>query len=419
MTKPGERNRYLRDEAGGIAILGLFLGVTCLMLGGLAVDVSNAIAVRTQLQVAADTAAHAALYTRVEYGASVAQARQKAMDIVTEAFPAVLQGDLLRPEDILFGHYDTATFGFQVDNTSAEAVMVTTDRSRARGNPISTFLLKLVGVPTWDIKRASIFVAYDDPCLQQGWVAEDVVDAQSNNDFYDGFCVHSNQHVEVNQNNYWESGVIVSMPNKADIVVPANSFSKNSGLPEALRSQYKNLRILRHLQTIFDGIADKKSLYYRSYLTNANMVDVPPSNTMVPSDFTTAPALGAARRRDGHQLRERLFRGPRLVRVLQRSCRCIAGPVSLGRLSRHQRAPAAGCRHRRRRVQPGATDGQEQEPDGGHVRGLRRVPCFERTNSPRHTLRVRLPSGQFHYLRAGAGRTVFAQGFSDGRQPAF
>ena len=56
------------DEDGSTTILSLFLFLIALILGGLAIDFNKVISERTQLQVAADSAAHAALYTREKNG---------------------------------------------------------------------------------------------------------------------------------------------------------------------------------------------------------------------------------------------------------------------------------------------------------------------------------------------------------------
>ena len=53
-----------RNEDGGITVLNVFLVVVIALLGGVAIDMANLITARTQLQIAADVAAHAAIYTR-------------------------------------------------------------------------------------------------------------------------------------------------------------------------------------------------------------------------------------------------------------------------------------------------------------------------------------------------------------------
>ena len=65
MTRVSSRlSRFLASENGTMTVGGLIFTVMILAVGGLAVDVSNAINQRAQLQVTADATAHDALYTR-------------------------------------------------------------------------------------------------------------------------------------------------------------------------------------------------------------------------------------------------------------------------------------------------------------------------------------------------------------------
>ena len=56
--------RFRDEEAGGITALSLQMLLTTLVIGGLAVDFGVGMASKNQLHVAADSAAHAAIYSR-------------------------------------------------------------------------------------------------------------------------------------------------------------------------------------------------------------------------------------------------------------------------------------------------------------------------------------------------------------------
>lgn len=65
-VKPGPRGwakggDIVRDESGFVTPLSLIAFLGTATIGGLALDLSSVVAARTQLQVAADLAAHAAL----------------------------------------------------------------------------------------------------------------------------------------------------------------------------------------------------------------------------------------------------------------------------------------------------------------------------------------------------------------------
>ena len=90
---------FSKNQDGGMTVLGLYVSVAMFILGGLAVDVSSLIAARTQLQVAADLAAHAALYSREKN--SAADARADALALVQASFPNAAFGDLVVPPDVV------------------------------------------------------------------------------------------------------------------------------------------------------------------------------------------------------------------------------------------------------------------------------------------------------------------------------
>ena len=259
---------FLRDERGALTSLGLLLLVTFFALGGLAVDVANAVRVGTELQVAADAAAHAALYTRST--ADEAEARDAALKIAASVLPAEQHGTAIVGADIVFGTWDAASRSFQPDPASKAAVSVTTRRQGANG--VATYLLDFAGVASWDLQRAAVFETYQPACLREGFVAKGRVDMQSNNDFYNGFCIHSNDHVEFNQNNSFETGVTVSMPDANTLVIPASGFDKNEGLEDALREGTMNLRVLDHLPEIIADLGSFGSEVMPEYIGVAGTV---------------------------------------------------------------------------------------------------------------------------------------------------
>ena len=277
---PETLSNFSGEEDGGMTALGLYLTVAMLVLGGLAVDVTSLIAARTQLQVAADFAAHAALYTR-EMNNEL-EAKAKAIELTEASFPTLAFGDLLSDDSIQFGTYDADTQTFTMDSASKEAVYVETARLSTQANPVTSFLMQFAGFAEWDVITPSVFEVYRPWCLRDGWVGEGIVDAQSNNTFTSGFCDHSNTHVEFNSNGTFENGVTVSMPDMANIVLPASGFESNIGLEDALTDSYINLRILNQLPAIQAGLYDPDSEHYRSYITDVTPI------LLNGSKFTTA-----------------------------------------------------------------------------------------------------------------------------------
>lgn len=241
---------FAASDEGSITTGGLILVVTFMALGGLAVDVSNMVNQRTQLQVAADAAAHAALYDRNPLGATPEDAIASGVLMGESNMPDRIFGDVVTPEDIQFGIWNAATRSFTPEPTSRSAVRVETHRDEAGGNEIATFLLKFAGFDSWNVRTVSVFETYDPPCLREGFVAENMVDIQSNNSYFKGFCIHSNDVVSINSNNFFEAGTIVSMPDSDRLDIPKSGYKTNEGLQEALRYGAIQIRLINALREV-------------------------------------------------------------------------------------------------------------------------------------------------------------------------
>ena len=266
---------FTRRDDGALTSFGLFLVIAMICVGGLGIDVANAIKVRTHLQVAADSAAHAALLAR-EYKTE-AEAKSIAVSVAQASLPAASFGDTINASDISFGTWDAANEVFTPDPTSRDAVLVNTQRLQSRTNGVSTYFLRFVGLNNLDVVSQSVFETYYPTCFREGFVAQARVDVQSNNTYGQGFCIHSNDHVEINNGNSF-CGAIVSMPDKADIVVPNSDPTANPCLGDALRSGAYALRILSRIDDIIAGIEDPNSPYFRTDYVDINPLTGNPVN---------------------------------------------------------------------------------------------------------------------------------------------
>jgi len=288
--------QFARDESGVLSVYNLFLTIAVCAIGSAGLDVTHFYAASTQLQVAADIGAHAALYTR-QHGRNEAQAKAAAVSAVSYGMPASSFGTVLEQADITFGTWNNTTRSFTAlasgSTTMPSAARVMTNR--AGDNPVGSFLFRIVGIDRMDVRASTISSTYYPPCLSEGFTALGVVDIQSNNSFFKGFCMHSNTHVEMNQNNYFELGTIVSMPDQTDIVIPASGMTKNEGLEQALRSgtyNMKELDLLRPTAALEDGVLPYETAISTlghaqtpSFLTSATAVTLAPGS-YAPSSFT-------------------------------------------------------------------------------------------------------------------------------------
>ena len=275
--------KFVKQQDGALTAFGLFLALSSIVIGGLAIDVANAMMARTQIQAAADAAAHAALYIR-EFEDS-ATAKQAALDVANVNMPAARFGSLLTANDIQFGYWDRDANAFQIDADSKDGVYVDISRLASKGNSVGTYFLRFAGIGSWDVRRGSVFETYIPSCFREGIVAEDVVDIQSNNVYTNGFCIHSNTHVEFNNNNMFHDNVVVSMPDRTDIALPASGLESNDGLEDALRDNAYQIRILNRLPDVIDDLYAGGADYAPDYITSTSVVSLG-SRNLNPSDLT-------------------------------------------------------------------------------------------------------------------------------------
>ena len=177
---------------------------------------------------------------------------------------------------VVLNEVDRATGTFTADVNSSDAVLVQTERLTKNGNGVTTFLLQFAGLWDWDVRTSAIFETFFPTCLLEGFVAESVIDIQSNNSYFNGFCVHSNEYVAINNNNFFESGTVVSMPDTdlLQVDITGAGEDKNLGLSEALREGKWFIKILNRIDLIKAGLQDKQSRYARDYIKNYNVVNI-------------------------------------------------------------------------------------------------------------------------------------------------
>lgn len=239
---------FLTDETGAGSFFSFFLLLSVMMVGGYALDVQNLMTSRTRLQVTADTAAHAALVARETLPAD--QAAVRGVQVAEQNMPPARYGVTVDASEIVFGRWDEASQTFTPSATSRSAVQVTARQTDARANPVPTYLLRLVGINDWDVATTSVFTTYHPSCLREGFVADGVVDLQSNNTYTNGFCIHSNSYVSLNSNNTFEPGTVVSMSDLDDLELPNSGYKTNIGLQQALREGSWHIRIVKRIDSL-------------------------------------------------------------------------------------------------------------------------------------------------------------------------
>ena len=249
-TSRGFPRRALRQfgksESGMVSIFAMFMFFTVMCVIGIALDYAYVMARATHLQTSSDSVAHSALYVRdVTNDPDVA--KTKALETAQASLKAGWNLAAIETSDIEFGDWDYENNTFTPDPNSRQAVRVNAERTAERGNKLPTLLLRLVGLNSFDVIRPSIAATYRPICFREGLAAEGIVDIQSNNSYFNGFCLHSNTYISINSNNFFEPGTIVSMPDLNLLDAPESSEDSNTGLDEALREGTYHLRVINRL----------------------------------------------------------------------------------------------------------------------------------------------------------------------------
>lgn len=280
---PSRAQKFLCRCEGAITLLSLQIFIVALILGGLALDVSNALTARTQLQIAADAAAHAALYTR-EFG-TVDEAKLAALSIISATMPEDKYGEVLNKGDIEFGHWDRSAQTFHIDRASKDAVLVSTKRFATRGNPVRTFLLSLIGFSNWNVATGSVFETYFPPCLRAGFAANRGITLTGPAIFPQGFCLHTNGTFTMNVNNRFDAGSVLSLSDQRNIIMPAGGYDLNPGLKEAINESAYRMRLVNHLDMFIHSLQTPDSTYWRPYVTSHAPIIIGSKTDVGPATF--------------------------------------------------------------------------------------------------------------------------------------
>ena len=223
-----------RDRDGVAAIIVAIMLPVIVGFAALAIDMSYAYWIRTQLQHAASAAALAGasqLNFEGDTAAIVGKVKDMAVDYAEKNMDPARHQTTLRPADVILGNWDPAnganagTFT-PMSTTSGvgtacsnpvptetnpnclpiDAVKVTTRRAQVNSNPLNLFLGATAGLAQTDINTVAIAWAEPGPpppadtdCFQEGMIAGNNVTIQSDNSFTNGYCIYGKCEVEIQE----------------------------------------------------------------------------------------------------------------------------------------------------------------------------------------------------------------------------
>lgn len=242
--KAPSATRFLRDEAGGAgSAWGLFMAAIFILIGGVATDYSFGHLIKADMQSAADAAALAALQDLPNKTAAV----QSAIDYAKANDPK--QSFNVSESNVTTGRWDTVTGTFVAGAHPTNAVKVVLDRSGADATQVKSFLMRLAGVKSFDV-RASAIAAIRPRCFGGRIFSKKVLTGNSNSSVSDNFCLHGEGGVDINNNNTFEAGTEISNG-------PGSMFktgNKNPGIDLARRETSRELKMLDEIDSIYSGV---------------------------------------------------------------------------------------------------------------------------------------------------------------------
>jgi Flp pilus assembly protein TadG len=264
---------FTADQRGGGTILGLLWFVLLVGICGLAVDSTNGFRARTMLQATADATSLAAAIDLPNPGAALST----AVDFAAGNMGAETNGTVLDTADVHIGLWNPVNYTLDTGASFPDAVMVTVRQTEENSNPVPVNFLRIIGLMNWNVVAQAVAQRFIPECLRDGLVARGIVDISSNNDFVRRICVHGQQGVHMQNHNYHELGVTVSMPKLNMLTIPTGGMESNPGLPEALRENILDPRMVNHIhETMAAMVAETipPSPDLPGYITNFDVEDV-------------------------------------------------------------------------------------------------------------------------------------------------
>jgi Flp pilus assembly protein TadG len=272
--------RFAKAEEGGMTVLSLFLLMAMLVVIGIAIDTSRLQARTTMMQVTADSAAFAAAAKVIMSDATTATG--VALQNAQANMPAEEYGNVLLAQDVEWGVWDKTLQVFRtgaiIGTTAPNAVRVTVRQTRANGNPFTNILLGWVGVRYAEPVRVSVATFQKNGDCLRGFLSQTVINIQSNNNFFDGFCLYGGALVDIQSNGFWENGTSVVSPSLSTIQYQSN----NIGLDVAIKPGTMDLPEVTSLPGIIESLRSSAStsLWTPSY--------IPASRRSSPVTLTTS-----------------------------------------------------------------------------------------------------------------------------------
>jgi Flp pilus assembly protein TadG len=233
---------FVRDEQGGMTALAMFWLVVCCMFAGLAIDVTNLHRQKELITVAADAAAQAGVIALSQEKTPTEIQAIALVAAETNAPVAWVGKTNSGASDVQLVRFNPKTR--MLESGTPNAVQVTLHRDSSVENPVATGLLRFAGFNEFEVAVTSVaYFGKPGNCTStDGIYAKGEVTLTSGNKIGSSYCVHSQTNVWMPQQNIFEKGAGLSMPNletcgvkcfdSANLGVEDAKFEMNLNLPD-------------------------------------------------------------------------------------------------------------------------------------------------------------------------------------------
>jgi Flp pilus assembly protein TadG len=272
--------QFAAEEDGGMTVFWMFGLMILAVVGGLAVDITNLHRHKERLTLAVDAGAQAGIVA-LAAGKSTEEVKAAVLASVEVNAPLATVGKTSGIQDVEVVRFDPKTKTL-VPGTP-NAVKVTLHNDETVDNPVRTGLLRLAGVNTFDIKVSSV-AYYGQPgnCTSSDMIyGKGQVTLTSGNVVGPSYCVHSQTAVWLPQQNTFETGAGVSMPNLASCKGKCVDTA-NPGIEDAVFAMNLNLtNVAAHITKVRTAMLTTTSDLKTAFFANKTLATSAELNSLV------------------------------------------------------------------------------------------------------------------------------------------
>ncbi len=215
---------FARNEAGSATMWNVMWLSWFAIMGGLAIDSTNAWRHKTMLASTADVAALAGAWDLPEdflqqpfSSGGYSEVETSALQFAEKNMEWGEYGSYMQSDDVYVGHWDKATRTFTwgenfatPDALPVNAVQVWLGQNDENANNVVTTLLKFIGIDRWEINTTATAMFGVPDCYTNGVISRETLFIRANPTILTDVCLHGQLGVNVRPNGLWANPYALS-----------------------------------------------------------------------------------------------------------------------------------------------------------------------------------------------------------------